>query len=519
MRKFACYAGSTLAVFAAVGVAQGQLQFFDIGVSRGIGSYSCAPGMGGGVSAVDVDGDGFIDMYVPQGEGIPNQYYHNNGDGTFTEMAASVGLGSMMRSKVALWLDYDGDTDLDLIVVGDCFDPAAVGVGSPCTSQNLALYQNNGGSFTDVTVAAGLSPIALPSNVIHMASVAAGDINNDGYLDIALTTWKGMSKLLLNNTDGTFTDIGVSSGVFAVEEKFWQPLFFDFNGDGLQDIFQNVDFQANHLWINNGDLTFTDIAASAGTAQLMNDMGLTIGDYDNDGDFDLYITNVYGQQPNERNLLLRNDSSGSSVLFTEVGIAAGVSNSDWGWGTYFFDADRDGHLDIAATNGFFNPPWTTDASKFFHSNGDGTFSDWSAATAFNDTAYGSGLIAFDFDRDGDQDMFQTQNAGGALRLLENRRSGGRTRYFHLTVQPRQPGDANYYAVGATVRVDATGDFPVHLARYITAGTSHLCQEPYEAFFGVHRNRNKLTVTVEWPDGTSKVVTNVKAKQTIVINKD
>ncbi len=520
MRKFSWFAGSTLALFAAVGTAQAQVKFFDIGAGRGIGSYSCAPGMGGGVSAADVDGDGFVDMYIPQAEGFGNQYYHNNGDGSFTEMAAAAGIGSTMRSKSAVWFDYDGDAKLDLIVTGDCFDPAAVGSGAPCTSQTLILYHNNGnGTFTDVTAASGMPVIHTPNSTVHNASIAAADINNDGWLDVSVTVWKGHSLLMLNNGDGTFTDISASSGVYATEEKLWEPLFFDFNGDGLMDLYQNVDFLANHLWINNGDNTFHDIAPAAHVDFFMNDMGLAIGDYDNDGDFDLYATNVFGQQAGERNLLMRNDTVGGNVLFTEVGEAAGVANTSWGWGCTFMDADRDGSLDLAVTNGWFNPPYLGDASHFFYNNGDGTFSDISSTAAFNDTAFGSGLVAFDFDRDGDQDLVQTQNNGGALRLLENRRGGGRTRYFHLTVQPRQPGTPNYYAIGSIVRVDVDGANPIHAARYITAGTSHLSQEPAEAFFGVNRNRSGLTVTVEWPDGTSKVVTNVKSKQTIIVNKD
>ena len=515
MRNFL---GMGLIALAGVGVANAQLKFWDTSSSRGIGSYVCAPGMGGGVSAVDYDQDGDIDVFVPEAEGVGNSLYQNDGTGNFTDVAAGIGLGSLTRDKVAVWFDYDGDADLDLIVQGDCFDPAAVpGAGDPCPNRNLYLYNNTGGVFSEVSAAAGLPAINVTSD-IHGASITTGDLNADGYLDLVVTVWRGPNFVFLNNGDGTFSDISVSSGVFTADERNWQPLVYDFNQDGLNDIYINVDFQANHLWINNGDLTFTDIAASAGVDFTMNDMGLTIGDYDNDGDFDMYATNVYAQAPGERNLLMRNDTVGNTVLFTEVSVAAGVDNSDWGWGTYFFDADRDGWLDIAATNGFFNPPFDTDASKFFHNNGDGTFSDWSAQAVLNDTAYGSGLIAADIDRDGDQDVLQTQ-VGGSLRVLESRRSGGQVRNHWIAVQPRQPGDANYFAVGATVRVSVGGSFPISAARYITGSTSHLSQEPFEAHFGIGKNRSNIDVTVEWPDGTSKTVTGLRSKQVVVVEKD
>jgi hypothetical protein len=458
--------------------------------------------MGGGVAAVDYNNDGFIDLFVANGEGQRSQLYRNNGDGTFIEVGASVGLTSTVPSRIGLFFDYDGDGRLDLAVLGDCFN----GECDPKIHYFRLYRQTEAGQFVDVTAAAGLTDASVTQSGTHAAGLAAGDIDNDGYLDLMITYWGEPDRLYHNRGDGTFHNISVSSGVGVRQEKHWQPVFHDFNGDGWQDIFVAVDFTENLLWINNGDLTFTDIAAAAGVDTAYNEMGVTLGDFDNDGDLDIYVTNVFEAIPGARNVLFRNDSTPEQVRFTEVSREMGVDNGYWGWGTTFTDCDNDGWLDLAATNGFMEAPWTTDPSKFWTHPGvtGAPYVDVSVEVGFADTDWGSGLVTADLDRDGDLDLIQTCFPGGPLRLLMNQRTGAAAARRALVIQPRMSGP-NRYAVGAIVRA-ANGNSSQ--MRLISAGTSFMSQEPYEAFFGLRNEIRVDLLTIEWPDGARSVFTNV-----------
>ncbi len=491
------------------GGATAQFQFVDVGDAHGIEAYVMAPGMGGGVAAADFDGDGDIDLFLPNAEGVPDQLYRNLGNGQFEEIADRAGLASLARGRVALWFDYDGDDKLDLFVAGDCFQAEA----ECLDASTLTLYrQVADAQWEDVTVEAGFADDLVWYTGQHRGGICAGDINNDGFLDLLIGLWGGEARLFLNNGDGTFSDISATCGLGGTSEGHWQPAMYDFDGDGWIDIFAAIDFTANHLWINQSQATFADMASSAGVDTAWNDMGVTIGDYDNDGDFDIYVTEIH--ELDRHNLLYRNDSSGDTLQFTDVADAAGVADTSFGWGATFLDADNDGRLDLAATNGFYDPRWASDPSRFFLNEGGNpvTFTDVSEAVGFNDTLWGSSLIALDFDRDGDLDLLQTCAAPGPLRLLENQRSGAALENNYLVIQPRM-GGPNGRAIGAVVRVSVGG---LDLARLITAGTSHMGQEPAEAFFGLGSASIVDVVTVQWPDGRETVLSNVASNQVLVV---
>ena len=496
-------------MLAAAPLTGAPLRFVDVGPDRGIQSYSMAPGMTGGVAAADFDDDGDIDLFVPNREGAPDQLYRNLGHGQFEEIAAEVGLASLQRSRVALWLDFDGDHLLDLFVAGDCF------LATPdCPDvSTLKLYRQTGdGCFADVTLEAGLTDDLIVHSGQHRGGVCAGDVNNDGYLDLVTGVWGGEARLWLNNGDGTFTDFSAASGLGGVNEGHWQPVMHDFDGDGALDIFAAIDFTANHLWINQNDATFVDAAPAAGVDSDWNEMGVVVADYDNDGDLDVYITEI---ADNERhNLLYRNDSQDGSLQFTDVAVAAGVDDTGFGWGTTFLDADNDGLLDLAVTNGYFNSPAIDDQSKFFlNAGGDPTtFTDVSSEVGFDDTLWGSSLIALDFDRDGDLDLVQTCAQGGPLRLLENQRSIEAAANNFLVIQPRMAGP-NHRAIGAVVRVNAGG---LTMTRLISAGTSLMGQEPAEAVFGLGTASAADTVTIKWPNGSETELHDVAANQVLTV---
>ena len=494
-----------LLLLGALGASASRAQpvLVEHGFDRGIEAYSMAPVMGGGVAAVDVDEDGDVDLFVPNAENVSDQLYLNDGTGSFVESAATTGLAFLKRSRSALFFDADDDHDLDLVVAGDCFgsqwSPEPGNESCRSGIAMLRLYrQESGGSFTDVSAASGLAVDSGAMKVSeHRGGLAAGDLDDDGDLDLYVALWQGRSQLFRNDGDGNFTEVGAASGPGLAVRGHWQPVIADFNADGLQDIFVSIDFSENELWINQGGWVFLDRAVAAGVGSVMNDMGATLADYDNDGDFDLFCTNIYEDAPGERNVLFRNDSVGSAMSFAEVGATAGVADTDWGWGSTFFDVDNDGDLDLAVTNGFGDPPqYLTDTSRLFRNDGGPgwQFTDISTASGFDDTYWGSSLAAFDSDRDGDLDLVQTTKihpAPGPLRLLENSGVAG---MHHLVVRPRQRG-RNHFAVGAVVEVTSSGTTQT---RRIDAGGGFLAQEPFEATFGLGGAAQVEIVRVRWP---------------------
>jgi FG-GAP-like repeat/ASPIC and UnbV len=498
-----------VAALFAVALCPAQVLFTDVAPMRGISGYMMGTGFGSGIAAADYDADGDTDVFLPTAFGMPDRLYRNDGTGNFQDVAALVGIDSTDPNKVALWFDMDADHDLDLAVIGgDCYSPCGE------TEQIFRLYrQETPTQFTEVSATAGIVFPAFIESFPHPGGMAAGDINNDGWLDLVVTVWGKKLHLFRNNRDGTFTNIAASAGLDATF-SYWQPMLHDFNGDGWQDLFVCIDFQPNRLYINQGDETFLDIAPQAGVAFVMNDMGMALGDYDNDGDLDIHITNIFdytGQ--GEHNLLLRNNSVGRAVQFADVTPPA-LGNGGWGWGCTFIDHDNDGDLDLAATNGYHSTPWLTDPSKFWRNNGQQptpTWSNVSTAVGFNDTSWGSALVAFDYDRDGDLDMMQSCNLGGPMRLLENQQSGTIANNTWVVFKPRMSGP-NHHAIGTIVRILAQGKTQMRL---ISAGTSFFGQEPAEAFFGVPQGASPtdpvfVDVLVEYPDGTRMARTGVPA---------
>lgn len=482
-------------------------QFLDVSKSAGVKPYWMANGMGGGIAAADYDNDGDIDLFVPNGIGARDQLYRNRGDGTFDEIAAKVGLANHSNNRAALWFDADGDGRLDLVAANDCF-------GIECADSSvLRLYhQTPTGAFVDMTAESGLTlprePVVLP----HVGGLAAGDLDNDGFLDLVVCHWRGPIVIYRNDGLGGFENISVSSKIGGIN-YYWTPIIFDFNRDGWLDLFLAIDFGPNQLWLNLADGTFVNMAGPAGVNNAWNDMGVALGDYDNDGDFDLYITEVENPQAGRHNVLYRNDSVGEDLSFVDVAIEAGVDHGYWGWGTTFFDADLDARLDLIATNGFDADNWRHDPTRFFHNLGGASpmFEERATLLGLDDDDYGSCMIAVDLDRDGDLDLAQTCDLGGPLRVMKNmqiEQSGG----TWLNVLPRQPG-TNHQAIGAVVRVVSRDGMQ---SRAITAGGSFMGQQPAEAHFGLNgANRAKLVI-VEWPDGSVTRLRRVPANQTLVV---
>lgn len=506
---------SIAAVLAAGTISAAEFEFVDTTVEAGLTGFVQAPGQGSGAAVADFDGDGAPDIFLPTAEGTPNLLFRNRGDGTFDEVAAQVGLADLRQGRVALWVDFDGDGDLDLFVGRDCH------IGSAdCTARVLSLFEQRDGVFVEVSDAVGLNVAAgaFPFQM-HAGGLSAGDVSGDGLPDIFFARWQSRAELLVSDTlalrgdAAGYTYASNATGIGAQQLGHWQGLFHDFNGDSLLDLFVNIDFTVNQLWINSGGMVFDDQAVAAGVDTAWNEMGIAAGDYDNDGDIDIYATNIHGwmDQPARGNRLYRNDTQDGVVAFVDVAEDAGVDDTDWGWGAAWLDADNDGRLDLAVTNGYCQSGYCGeehlyDRSRFFHQDSAGAgFAEIGQAVGFDDTLIGGTLLAVDFDRDGRMDLLLTaadDQGVGQLRLLMNRPGDGVETRPWLIVQPRTAGPDSH-ALGAVVRVIL--DDGSRLTRLITAGTSWMGQGPAEAHFGLGAGRTVRRVVVEWP-GTDAVST-------------
>jgi hypothetical protein len=341
--------------------------------------------------------------------------------------------------------------------------------------------------------------------------MVAGDLNNDEWPDLIVGIWTGPALVLLNDGGAGFIDVSVASGIADATFHHWQPAIHDFNGDGWADIYWAADFTANRFWLNQRNGAFVDVAPLLGLDNAMNDMGMTLGDYDNDGDLDIYITEIFEFE--NHNVLYRNDTAAGALAFTEVATEAGVANTNFGWGTTFLDVDNDGWLDLAVTNGWFNGQGYDDASRLFYNLGTDPvfFVDLAPLMGFDDREFGASLVAFDLERDGDLDVLQTCN-GGPVRLLVSEPGPVAAKNHHLVVRTRT-GGPNTRGIGAIVRLESAGR---RMTRLITAGTSHLGQEPAEAFFGVGDAAMVDRVVVAWPDGAQTILRDVASDQVLTV---
>jgi hypothetical protein len=503
------------------GAAGAQVTFSDETVAAGILAYPSLNGKGGGAAASDFDADGDIDLFVPMRGNRPNRLYRNNGNGTFAEIGAAAGLADLERTRVGLWLDYDGDGALDLLTLGDCYK---LGAAVCSTTRTTKLYRQSAPAvFTEVTVAAGLEGAIPADDERQPGGVAAGDIDGDGYLDLYITDWTSISvntfdgsRLFRNTGTGAFVDVTASAGLpVGGTQKRWQPVMLDIDDDGDLDIFSTVDFGNDELYLNQGDGTFVEGAVAAGLVGPHSTHGVAIADPDRDGDLDLYVTGLEFPGSVGWSFLYENVSAAGTLLFNEIATPAGLRGGSWGWGATWLDVDNDGWSDLAHTNGdleFF----ANDQSRFYLNTGASplVFSDVSAAVGFNDTIWGAGLIQFDYDRDGDLDLFQTHNTSGLnqARLLRN--TPAVTTNHWIVIQPRLPSGANRLAIGAKV-VLTTGTWTQ--ARVLTAGTSFKGQEAAEAHFGLGSEAGPVSATITWPDGSTTVADDLAVDQIHVVS--
>jgi hypothetical protein len=489
---------------------------------RGLGPTGLVPQVAtGGVAAGDYDGDGDVDLFITRGDIGPNLLYRNDGRGVFADRAAVAGLAftatatENYRQGGPTFADVDGDRDLDLFIGGLFGDPSAI-------------YANNGnGTFSDVTAGSGIDLLQADHNI----SAAFGDYDLDGDLDMFLAHWgvarnaiqPGDTEHLWRNDSTTgrirFTsvslDAGIAPGILmnrapisgtTITDHTFTPTFARIDDDLYPDILSVADYGETRVFMNNGDGTFRD-ATDSNVITDGNGMGSALGDYDNDGDLDWFVTSIfYLDQPLSGNRFYRNDEG----FFSDATDATSVRDGGWGWGACFADIDNDADLDIYHTNGWLDIDFSTDLSRMFEADGKGIFRDVARTIGLADQEQGRGVVCADFDGDGDIDIFQLHRGQPVSASLWRNDLVSRN-YLAVRLNGLPP---NTEAAGARIFVTIGA---VTQMREITIGNNFVSQNPATQHFGVGLATQVDELRVEWPDGEETILQTVAVGRSITLN--
>ena len=468
-----------------------------------------------GIAAADYDADGDIDLYIVGGRTHPNHLYRNRGDGTFVEVGASLGLDVTHWGSGPVFGDVDGDGDLDLFVGSGDGDPVHL------FENRLHAADAPTGVFVDRTADSGIAITAE-----NTVSAAFHDYDGDGFLDLFLAHWgaerapgEDTETVWRNNGDFTFTSRSIETGIAAAivnagRDWSFTPNLSDIDGDGDADLLMTSDLDNSEVLVNNGDGTFTRttdrnvITDQAG-------MGAAVGDYDNDGDMDWFVTSIYtldigGEHFGNR--LYRNDGAG---VFTDVTTESQVEDGGWGWGSCFADFDNDGHLDIFHVNGWhheLNKDFTIDQVRFFHGRGNGIFDERAEEVGLVNKSQGRGVACFDAERDGDIDIVIVNNSSDHLVYYRNDTETDTVNRY-LGVRLDADG-TNPHGIGARITVTTAQEQQL---RELRAGSNYVSQNPLEAHFGLG-NARFADVVVDWPDGTTNRLRAVEADQLLTVTQ-
>ncbi len=435
-------------------------------------------GWGMGVCVGDYNNDGWEDIYVTCLG--PDHLLKNNGDGTFTDVTKAAGLGDPRWSTGSAFVDYDNDGHLDLFVSNYVdFD-----VNNLPSQERPCLYRG-------IEVQCG--PRGLRG---------AGDL------------------LYHNNGDGTFTDVSVKAGVSDPNGYYGMGVVSsDFDGDGFVDIFVANDATPNFLYRNRGDGTFKDIGFISGAAVNGNGseqacMGVTIGDYDHDGKLDIFATNF----AQEYNVLYR--GQGANV-FADVSYAAGFQNQpNVSWGTKFFDYNNDGWLDLFVANGHVYPQVDKaglDAGyrqrKYLHKNNrNGTFSEVAAQSgdALMEKRVSRGVAFGDIDNDGDVDLV-VNDLDGSPSVLRNDGGNAGNSVLIKTVGARSNRDG----IGARVKI-VSGDLTQ--IDEVRSGASYISHNDLRLHFGLEKRTKIDRIEIRWPGGAVDNIEGVGVNRILVVKE-
>ena len=494
--------------------------------------------LGSGAAFFDYDADGDADLYFVNGAPLPgyvakeiptNCLYQNNGDGTFTDVTEIAGVGDTGYGHGCAVGDYNNDGQLDLYVTN---------------YGTNRLYRNNGdGTFTDVAEVAGVTEARWSS------SCAFADYDRDGHLDLYVVNyivfdidenpWCGLKEkgiraycepdnfpaqsdtLFRNNGDGTFTDVTKTAGVYNTTGKGLGVVWGDYNNDGAPDLYVANDSTENFFYHNNDDGTFEEVGFMIGVALSEdgapeNGMGTAFGDWNNDGWFDLTVTN-YAQQTNT---LYQNDADGFFTDATATTKTAQVTYPYLGWATAFIDYDNDGYQDLFVANGHLHDNLSElgqqgtygQRNLLFRNNYDGTFTEVSETLGpgmkLEDVSRGATFA--DYDLDGDIDIVVT-NSNTIPRLLRNE-GGNQKNWLQVRlVATTGPTDA----IGARVSIK-TGELTQ--TREVRSGDGYLSQRELTLHFGIGDYEQVDSIEVRWQSGMRQLIESVPANQVLSLEE-
>lgn len=481
----------TLALFMLVFFySQSQVSFTESAVTRGIDVSYIGSTFGGGVSFVDFDNDGWDDISFTSESGEDLIFFKNN-NGTFSRVTFP-GVSDTNESKQITWVDYDNDGDKDLFVT------SIVGINR--------FYRNDGNmSFTDIS-----STIGFFQDDLFTYGASFADIDNDGDLDAFLSNRDGATEnqrnYLYRNDNGTYLDITQSAGISMDNHLSFCSIFFDYDNDGDQDIYISNDKPSykNLLYRNNNDGTFTDVSDSSGAGVGINAMSTTIGDYNNDGFFDIYVTNTP-----QGNVLLNNNGDGT---FTDVADATGTIFDSVGWGAVFLDADNDALLDLYVSGNFDENMPSFLSAAFYHQESNNNFQIPPNIGFENDLSRSYCNAIGDINNDGKPEIV-VSNDTDRHNLWENT-SNNTNNWLKVKLEGIL---SNKDGIGNKIEIRANG---VSQYRYTLAGEGYLSQNSNYEFFGVADATNIEYIKVTWnTTGEVETINNIQSNQALTIQEE
>jgi hypothetical protein len=496
--------------------------------------------LGPGVAFIDYDNDGWPDIFLVNGMDWPGhaskhsgpKLYHNNHDGTFTDVTQKAGFGGveMFGMGVAVG-DFDNDGYDDLFVTA--------------YGQSRLFHNNGNGTFTDVTQKAGLGGVQEFST-----GAAWVDYDKDGRLDLVVAnyvqwtpdtdlyctldgksksyctpeSYKGTSvRLWHNRGDGTFENVTKKAGLDDATSKTLGIAVLDYDGDGWPDLLFSNDTQANKLYRNNGNGTFKEKAVLAGVAFSEDGvaragMGVDVADYDRSGRPSVLITNFANQMLS----LYHNEGSGLFVDQAPQSEIGRASLLTLGFGCFFFDYDLDGWPDVFVANGHIDPDVQRVQANvkyampphLFRNIGKGNFAEVtkSMGAGFDTPRVARGAAYADVFGDGRLDILMATNAGPAV-LFRNE-AAGEPRNQSLRVK-LVGTKSNRDGLGTTIRITAAGETQTQMMR---SGSSYLSASELVLTFGMAQHEKADSVEIAWPSGQTERLSNVAVGQTIVVTE-
>ena len=531
-----------------------------------------------GVSAGDIDNDGFDDVYVCQPAGLPNRLYRNRGDGTFEDITEGSGVGVLENTACALFVDVDNDGRQDLVVVR--------------ANGPLLFLNQGGGKFRRRPEA---FQFATPPQGTFTGAAAA-DYDRDGWLDIYFCLYvyyQGTDQyrypvpyfaaengppnfMMRNDRDGTFRDVTAETHLERNNTRYsfccgWS----DYNHDGWPDLYVVNDFGRKNLYRNNGDGTFTDIASQAGVDDVGAGMSVCWLDYDNDGKDDLYVANMWtaaGERitmqeafqkgaPEQVRELYHKHAMGNSLLqnvgggFQDASASSGTGPGRWAWSSDAWDFDHDGYSDLYIANGMLSGRIRDDLNSFFwrqvvakspvkakasaaYEQGwsaineliraDHTWSGYERNVFYANNRDGtfsdvSGAVGLDFIEDGRAFALADFDHDGRLEVCLKNRSGPQLRLLKNVMEGLPASIAfrlcgvksNRDGIGAVITVESEAGWQT---RSLQAGSGFLSQHGKDVFFGMGGAKGPVRASIRWPSGLEQRLEGLPVNHRITVEE-